>query len=132
MICMYIFASLIIGIATGAIIMYYRIRYLLHNQKTLYDELQKNKIKLNEYQRELSNHFLCTIESLNKMIIDYHHLYHNVKKSANFFLPNAHIQDIMCTFNTKEANIQKEQLPIEAPLDYSNNTENTLKNHDNT
>ncbi|URJ24494.1 YhcB family protein [Candidatus Blochmanniella camponoti] len=131
MIWICIFASLIIGIIIGAFIMYYKARYLLHDQKTLYNELQNKKIKLNEYQKELSNHFIYTIKLLNKIEDDYRHLYHNVKRSANFFLPNTDMQDNIHTFNTKKTTIQNEQLPIEAPLDYSSNTENTIKNHDN-
>ncbi|WP_159714910.1 YhcB family protein [Blochmannia endosymbiont of Camponotus nipponensis] len=130
MVWIYILVSLMIGIVIGASIMYYKARYLLHDQKTLYNELQNNKIKLNEYQKELNNHFVHTIELLNKMAEDYHHLYRNVKKSAKFFLPNIHTQDNMYTFNIKRTKTKNEQLPIEAPLDYSSNTKNILKNHD--
>ncbi|AGC03338.1 YhcB [Candidatus Blochmanniella chromaiodes str. 640] len=131
MIWICILVSLIIGIIIGAFIMYYKARYLLNNQKTLYNELQDKKVKLNEYQKELSNHFIYTIKLLNKIEDDYRHLSHNVKRSANFFLPNTHIQDNIHAFNTKKTTIKNEQLPIEAPLDYSSNTENTIKNHDN-
>lgn len=128
MIWMCIFISLIIGIIIGGSIMYYKARYLLHDQKTLYNELQDKKIKLHEYQKELSNHFVYTIELLNKMADDYRHLYHNVKKSANFFLPNTHIQDNIHAFNIKKTTIKNEQLPIvKAPLDYSSNVEDTIK-----
>ncbi|URJ23978.1 YhcB family protein [Blochmannia endosymbiont of Camponotus sp.] len=131
MIWICIFISSIIGVIIGAFIMYYKARYLLHDQKTLYNELQDKKNKLNEYQKELSNHFTYTIKLLKKMEDDYRHLYHNVKRSANFFLPNTHIQDNIHAFNAKKTTIKNEQLPIEAPLDYSSNTENTIKSHDN-
>lgn len=122
-----IFISSIIGIIIGASAMYYKARYLLHDQKNLYNELQDNKIKLNEYQKELSNHFIHTIELLNKMADDYRHLYRNVKKSANFFLTNTHIQENIHAFNATKTTIKNEPLPIKAPLDYSNDTENSIK-----
>lgn len=125
----YIFVSLLIGIFIGIITMYYKNRNLLYKQKIMHNELQNNKIKLNEYQQELHHHFAHSIELLNKMAENYRHLYHNIKKSANFFLPNTHIQDSLYTFQSNLKNTDSEQLPIKTPRDYPENIENIIKNN---
>lgn len=102
--------------------MYYKNRNLLHNQKIMYNELEDNKTKLYKYQKELNQHFTNSIELLNKMADNYRHLYHNIKKSANFFLPNIHTQDHLYTFRPNYENIDNEQLPTEIPKDYSDHT----------
>lgn len=131
----YIFINLLIGIIIGMIVMYYKNRNLLHHQKTIHNELQNNKIKLHKYQQELNNHFTHNIELLDKMADNYRQLYHNIKKSANFFLPNIHIQDNLYTtvHSSFKKNVENEQLPIEAPRDYSDNirTKHTKKNNNN-
>lgn len=124
----YMFIGLLIGIFIGVIAMYYKNRNLLHNQKIMHNELQNNKIKLNEYQHELHHHFTHSIELLNKMAENYRHLYHNIKKNANFFLPNIHIQDNLQAFYSHQKNTNSENLPIKVPRDYSDNTENIIKN----
>lgn len=124
-----IFISLLIGIFIGITVMRYKNRDLLRNQKIINNELQNNKIKLNKYQHELHHHFAQSIELLNKMADNYRHLYHNIKKSASFFLPNTHIQDNLYTFNTHPKDIEKEQLSIKIPRDYPDDIEHTIKNN---
>ncbi|URJ25139.1 YhcB family protein [Candidatus Blochmannia ocreatus (nom. nud.)] len=121
--------NLVIGIFIGITIMYYKTKYLLNNQKNLRNELQNNKTQLNAYKKELSQHFFNTIDLLNKIAENYRSLYDNVKKSANFFLPNAHMLNNIEEFSTQ--NIKHEKLPIETPLDYSDNIENTTENLNN-
>lgn len=60
------------------------------------------------------------------MAKNYHQLYHDFKKSANFFSPNIHIQDDIYILKPNKKNID-EQLPLEAPRDYSDNAEYTAK-----
>lgn len=124
----YIFIGLLIGIFIGIFAMHYKNHNILRNHKILKNELQNNEIKLHKYQQELNHHFTHSIELLNKMADNYRQLYHNIKKSANFFLPNTHIQDNLYTFHTKQKNIDTETLPIEPPRDYSEHIENTIKN----
>lgn len=125
----YIFIGLLVGFFSGIIIMYYKNRNTLHNQKILHNELQNNEIKLHKYQQELNHHFTHSIELLNNMAENYHQLYHNIKKSATFFLPNTHIQDDLYTFRADKKNLDNEPIPIETPRDYSENTEHTIKNN---
>lgn len=122
MIWVYILISLLSGIIIGVITMHYKNRNLLRHQKTMYNELENNKTKLHEYQQELNHHFTNSIELLNKMADNYRQLYHSIKKSANFFLPHTHIQENLYTFHPNSKNIDNEQLPIETPRDYSDNT----------
>lgn len=124
----YIFTSFFIGVFTGIILMYYKNRNLLNNQKIMHKELHNNKIKLNEYQQELNQHFTYSIDLLNKMANNYRQLYHNIKKSANFFLPNIRIQENPYTIHTNTNNTDNEKLSIEVPRDYSDNIENTIIN----
>lgn len=122
-ICMIIF-NLLIGVGIGIMIMYYKDRNLLKNQKNLYNELQNNKTQLNEYQKRLNNHFSDNIELLNKIAENYRNLYQNMIKNASFFLPNTHTKDNTCSFYIKnEHKTNDECLPMEVPRDYSEKTE---------
>lgn len=119
-----IIISLLIGVSIGIIIMYYRDRDLLKNHRTLYNELQNNRIKLNEYQKRLNSHFTCNIELLNRIAKNYRDLYQNMMNNASFFLPNIYTKDNMYSFNIRnEHDKDNEHLPIKAPLDYSENLE---------
>lgn len=119
-----IIVSLLAGIGIGLMLMYYKDRNLLKNQKVLHNELQNNKIKLNEYQKKLNNHFTYNIELLNRIAENYRSLYQNMTKSASFFLPNIHTKDNMCSFHIQnESKKDNEHLPVEVPRDYSENSE---------
>lgn len=107
---------LLIGIGIGVTIMYYKDRHLLNNHKILYNELQNNKIKFDEYQKRLNDHFTYNIDLLDKIAENYRNLHQNMIKNANFFLPNTNTKHN--TYKTHE-----EYLPIEVPRDYSENTE---------
>lgn len=122
----YIFISFFVGIFMGIILMYYKNRNLLNNQKIMYKELENNKKKLNEYQQELNQHFTYSIDLLNNMADNYRRLYHNIKKSANFFLPNIHIPENSYTLHSNTNNANNEKLSIEVPRDYSDNIESTI------
>lgn len=122
--------NFLIGSFIGAIMMYYRDRNLLKNQKILFNELQNNKIKLNEYQKRLNNHFTYNIELLKKIATNYQDLYQNMTKNANFFLPNTYTQDSISTLNVNSIFDQNEKpLSMEVPLDYSDNTKILGKNN---
>ncbi|ADV33461.1 conserved hypothetical protein [Candidatus Blochmanniella vafra str. BVAF] len=115
-----ILLSFLIGNITGIIFMYYRDRNLLNNQKTLYNELQNNKMKLNTYQNKLKTHFEYNIKLLNKISENYQNLYQNITKNANFFLPNVYNQENVYSDHAQNINIQhKKHLTTEAPRDYS-------------
>ncbi|CAD83575.1 periplasmic membrane protein associated with membrane transport [Candidatus Blochmanniella floridana] len=128
-----IFISLLMGIIIGITGMYYKNRNLLNNQKNLYNELQHNKTKLNEYQKKLSTHFSYNIEILNKISKNYQDLYQNITKNANFFLPNTYTQhDTYYTHHINNTqNNHTEPLPIETPKDYSDNPEHNILKKDN-
>lgn len=123
--------NLLIGVFMGVIVMYYRDRNLLKNQKILFDELQNNKAKLNEYQKRLNNHFTDNIELIKRIAENYQELYQNMTKSASFFLPNTYTQDNVSTFDMNNIHDQnKKPLSMKAPLDYSDNTKILRKNND--
>lgn len=128
-ICVIIF-NLLVGIIIGATLMYYKDRNLLKNQKILHDELQNNKMKLHEYQKRLSNHFTYNIELLDKIAENYRSLYQNMTKNASFFLPSPRNKDNISSFHMNDKyKKDDEYLPVKVPLDYSEKSEMSQKNH---
>lgn len=117
--------SLLIGISIGVILMYYKDRNLLKTYKILNSELKNNKIKLHEYQKRLSNHFSYNMELLDKIEENYRNLYQNIRKNANFFLPNtSHITDSLHIFDmNNKSKTDDKNLSVDVPRDYSENVE---------
>lgn len=89
----YALIGLVVGIIIGALAMRFGNRKL-RQQKTLQDELEKSKTDLDQYRRELVNHFARSAELLDNMAKDYRQLYQHMATSSNNLLPDMPAHDI--------------------------------------
>ncbi|UAJ65240.1 ZapG family protein [Candidatus Schneideria nysicola] len=107
-----IIISLIIGIIIGIVIMRIKNRKS-HKQEILQYELEKSKVKLDFYQKELSNYFSSTKELLDNMAEIHNQFYHHILESSNKFLLNQKSNKSNWKYRLTEAESDNDQIPIE-------------------
>ncbi|MGP1927505.1 MAG: Z-ring associated protein ZapG [Arsenophonus sp. NC-QC1-MAG3] len=117
MIWEYALIGLIVGFIIGALVVRFR-NTKLHNQQTLQDELKKKNHELEEYHKELINHFAYSAELVDKMAKDYRQLYQHIVKSSHELMSDMPIQNNF--FNYHLTKLDNNQAHINLPpKDYS-------------
>ncbi|MGP1958440.1 MAG: Z-ring associated protein ZapG [Arsenophonus sp. NC-CH8-MAG3] len=117
MIWEYTLIGLIAGFIIGALVVRFG-NTKLRNQKALQDALKKKNHELEEYRKELINHFACSAELLDNMAQDYRKLYQHMAKSSHELISDLPIQNNF--FNYRLTELDNNQANINLPpKDYS-------------
>ncbi|PHM39762.1 cytochrome D ubiquinol oxidase subunit III [Xenorhabdus mauleonii] len=115
----YALIGLIIGFIVGAL----AVRFgssKLRQQNAQQAELDKNRAELEEYRKELVNHFARSAELLDNMARDYRQLYQHMAKSSNELMPDMPVQDNPFNYRLNEPEAEPSKITTnEPPRDYS-------------
>ncbi|MDX7988578.1 DUF1043 family protein [Xenorhabdus sp. 12] len=115
----YALIGLIIGFIVGAL----AVRFgssKLRQQNAQQAELDKNRAELEEYRKELVNHFARSAELLDNMARDYRQLYQHMAKSSNELMPDMPVRDNPFNYRLNEPETETSKITTnEPPRDYS-------------
>lgn len=118
--------GLVIGLIVGAVAMRFGNRKL-REQKALQYELEKNKIELEDYRKELVSHFADSAQLLDNMADDYRKLYQHMANSSNSLLPEIHAKNNPFNNRLNVSKKTEESSDIEMPRDYSEGASGLLR-----
>lgn len=88
----YALIGLVVGIIIGAVTIRFGNRKL-RQQQILQHQLERNKIELDNYRQELTNHFVRSAELLDNIANDYRQLYQHISKGSISLLPSQYGED---------------------------------------
>ncbi|VFP79596.1 Inner membrane protein YhcB [Candidatus Erwinia haradaeae] len=116
--------GLIIGIITGAMVMYFKIKSS-QNKKNKYFNFQKNQSELKVFHKELYNHFSQNIQLLSNLEHDCQNLYRHIDKSIHDL--RCYLENQSKRFNGQDEDnpINHEKISVNLPLDYPMSTSST-------
>ncbi|MXP67807.1 Z-ring associated protein ZapG [Pantoea sp. Aalb] len=120
--------GLITGIIIGAVTMRFGNKKL-REQNNIQYKLQQSKIELANYREEISNHFERSAELLDNMAHDYRKFYNHIAKNSNKLLSHKINGKNLFTYKFKETEIDNDQLPVQTPRDYSEESSGLLRNN---
>lgn len=121
----YLLIGLAIGIAIGAAAMRFGNREI-RDQQVMQNELEKSKVELDEYHKELMGHFAHSAKLLDNMAKDYHRLYQHMLKSPENLLPGAPEQDSPFSYRLTGSEADNDQVPVQMPRDYFDDASSLL------
>ncbi|MGP1958363.1 MAG: Z-ring associated protein ZapG [Arsenophonus sp.] len=115
----YVLIGLIIGFITGVLTIRLGNRKLC-SQKMLRVELEKKNNELEEYRKELINHFAYGSELLDKMAQNYRQLYEHMAKSSRELMPDAILENNPFNYYLNKSELNNDKAISNLPAkDYS-------------
>ncbi|UDG81027.1 Inner membrane protein YhcB [Candidatus Hartigia pinicola] len=113
----YTLIGLVIGFIAGVLVFRYG-NLKLCQQKTEQSVLDKKNIELEEYRKELLEHFSRSAKLFDNMAYDYRQLHHHMVHSSSELMPNMLAQRSLFNDHLTESEADNDQAPIKIPQRY--------------
>lgn len=91
----------------------YFIIHKMNKQQTIQHKLEKHKIELDEYQKQLTHHFAYTIKLLENITNSYRNLYQDMTKNHNDTVSKQNAKENLSYYISSETESDNDQIPLE-------------------